>query len=78
MFGDEVLTVFVSHIEVFKVLISSLFMEVKLETKDLFKVKKACHDKVFTSCATNLRADLLLKSSPFSVLLFQQSGHYLG
>ena len=66
-------TKFSSILEVLKVLLSSLFTEVKFRTEDFFRARKACRMKVFAFCGANLRADLLLKSSPFSALLFQQS-----
>jgi len=72
-FGDGASTEFVSHIEVLRVLVAFLFSEVKTRTEDFFRARKARRNKVFVSCAANLRADHLLKSSPFSVLLFQQS-----
>ena len=72
-FGDEVPIEFTGLSEVLKVLISSLFAEVKTRTEDFFKARKACRARAFVSCPSHLRADLLLKSSPFSVLLFQQS-----
>jgi len=72
-FGDEVPTEFAGLAEVLKVLAASLFSEVKSQTEDFFRARKACRTRAFVSCCSKLRADLLLKSSSFSVLLFQQS-----
>jgi len=72
-FGEEIPTEFTSLAEILKVLFASLFTEIKTCTEDFFRARKACRVKSFTSCGFNLKADLLLKSSPFSVLLFQQS-----
>jgi len=71
--GDEGPTEFAGLAEVLKVLAASLFSEVKSWTKDFFRARKDCRTRVFVSCSSNLRVDLLLKFYPFSVLLFQQS-----
>jgi len=55
------------------VLAASLLSSVKDRTEEFFKARKACRDRVFMGCSVNLRADLLLKSSPFSTQLFKQS-----
>jgi len=72
-FGEDIPTDFTNLIEVLKVLVAALFTELKTRTEDFFRARKACRVRSFISCGSNLRADLLLKSSPFSVLLFQQS-----
>jgi len=51
-----------------------LFAEVTNLIEDFFKARKAWRDKVFSACPSNLRADLLLRSSPLSPLLLEQSG----
>jgi len=72
-FEDCLPTKFLSLMEVLKVVSSSLFTEVKFLTKDFFRARKACRMKIFSSCGANLRADLLLKSSPFSAHAVPQS-----
>jgi len=71
-FEDCIPAKFSSLTEVLKVLSSSLFTEVKFRMEDFFRARKACRMRVFSSCRANLRADLV-KFSPFSALLFQQS-----
>jgi len=72
-FGDSVPSEFTNLSEVPRVLGSSLCTEVKNKTEDFFRARKACRVKVFSSCGANLSANLLMKASPFSILLFQQS-----
>jgi len=72
-FSESVPSDFTSLSEVLRVLGASLFREVKMRTEDFFRARKACRVKVFSSFGTNLRADLLMKSFPFSVLAFLQS-----
>jgi len=72
-FLAEIPAKFVDHIEALRVLTSLLLTEVRLRTEEFFKTRKACPGKVFTACSSNFRADLLLKSTPFSALLFEQS-----
>ncbi|EJW94879.1 hypothetical protein EVA_17013, partial [gut metagenome] len=71
-FGENIPSAFVDHFKALNVLESSLLSSVRDRTEDFFKARKACRDKVFTVCSANLRADLLLKSSPFSTQLFEQ------
>jgi len=72
-FGDNIPSTFVDHCNSLSVLAASLLSSVKDRTQEFFKARKACRDRVFTGCSANLRADLLLKSSPFSAQLFEQS-----
>jgi len=71
-YGKEIPYDFCDHIEATRVIGSFLFVEVKNWTEDFFRTRKACSNKVFTSCASNQRADMLRKFSPFSALLFEQ------
>lgn len=50
---------FSDHLDSSKVLTSSLFTEFKVRVEDFFKARKACCEKVFSSCLNNLRADHL-------------------
>jgi len=70
--GNEIPDIFVDHLESTKGIVSSLFTNFKYRTENFFKARKACRDKNFMSCPNNLRTDLLLKSSPFFILLFEQ------
>jgi len=71
-FGDNIPSAFVGHFKSLNILESSLLSSVRDRTEEFFKARKACREKVFAGCTANLRADLLLKSSPFSSQLFEQ------
>ena len=71
-FPQGLSALFVANMDSLKVLTTSWLSEVKHRTEDFFRARQACREKVFASCALNLRSDLLLRSSPFSVQLFDQ------